>query len=88
MSDRRRGYVAYLLRLWQVGEAENMPWRASLESTQTGQRQGFGSLPELFAYLENEVAQGAAGQAPNTDAERGVNQPAIERGTRFKLEEE
>lgn len=51
MSNRRKGYVAYLLRLWQVGEGENAWWRASLETPQTAERRGFASLDDLFEYL-------------------------------------
>jgi len=40
MSQRRRGYAVYLLRLWQVEEGENALWWASLESPQSGERWG------------------------------------------------
>jgi hypothetical protein len=52
MSNQKRGYVAYLLRLWQAEEGETAPWRASLESPQSGERWGFAGLAELFAFLE------------------------------------
>jgi hypothetical protein len=57
MSNPRRKYVAYLLRLWQVEEGGNTVWRASLESPQTGERRGFASLADLFAFLEKEVCR-------------------------------
>lgn len=41
------GYVSYLLRLWREGGT----WRASLESTYTGELSVFASLDELFDNL-------------------------------------
>jgi hypothetical protein len=62
-------YHAYLLRLWResgVGEAERDPaespaleggvWRASLESPQAGEPQGFASLEDLFAFLRQQTS--------------------------------
>jgi hypothetical protein len=71
MSNLRRGYVAYLLRLWQVSEAENAPWRASLESPHSGQRRGFASLAELFTFLENEIGQAIQSQPAPGSGEKG-----------------
>ncbi|MCB0190103.1 MAG: hypothetical protein KDE31_37785 [Caldilineaceae bacterium] len=51
MADEQPGYLAYLLRLWQ----ENGQWRASLERPRSGERTGFASLKELFAFLEQEI---------------------------------
>jgi len=50
MAARR--YESYLLRLWESDEASQLIWRASLESTDTGERHGFTDLASLFAYLE------------------------------------
>ncbi len=73
MSNPRKGYVAYLLRLWQVEEGENAPWRASLESPQTGERRGFAGLADLFTFLEKEACQVVQEPpAPNT-GEKGGN---------------
>jgi hypothetical protein len=72
MSNRRRGYVAYLLRLWQAEGGENAPWRASLESPQSGERQGFASLMDLFTFLEKEIGQVAQSRpAPNAGEKGG-----------------
>jgi hypothetical protein len=71
MSNRRKGYVAYLLRLWQAEEGENAPWRASLESPQTGERQGFANLVDLFTFLEEQVCQVAQGQPVPDTGEKG-----------------
>jgi hypothetical protein len=70
MSNRKRGYVAYLLRLWQVDEGPEAPWRASLESPQTGQRLGFAGLGELFAFLE-QVCQRTPGRPAPDAGEKG-----------------
>jgi len=71
MSNRRRGYAAYLLRLWQVEEGEDAPWRASLESPQSGERQGFASLGDLFTFLEKKVREIARDQPPPGVEEKG-----------------
>ena len=49
--------MAYLLRLWQVEEGENAPWRASVESPQSGERRGFAGLAELFTFLEKKTRE-------------------------------
>ena len=67
MTHLRRGYLSYLLRLWQVNEGTDAPWRASLENPQTGARRGFATLAELFSHLEGEVRRVARGQAPGPD---------------------
>jgi hypothetical protein len=41
----------YLLRLWQTEEAGTPEWRASLEIPKTGERIGFASMEQLFAFL-------------------------------------
>ncbi len=46
--SRRR---SYLLRLWRADEPGGFNWQASLEIPETGERIGFASLEELFAYL-------------------------------------
>jgi hypothetical protein len=43
-------YHAFLLRLWRDGARQG--WRASLQHTATGQHYHFGSLDELFAFLD------------------------------------
>ena len=50
MSDEQ-GYLAYLLRLWQITSDGNIVWRASVESPHTGERHGFADLKALFAFL-------------------------------------
>ncbi len=57
MASEPRRYLAYLLRVWRVTGDDGAPsWRASLEDVQTGERQGFGSLELLLAFLLEETA--------------------------------
>jgi len=53
-QEKPRSYVAYLVRLWQDGQAGQ--WRASAQSAQTGERTLFASLSELFVFLESQTA--------------------------------
>lgn len=55
MTTKRSPYLAYLLRLWQVGSGGESTWRASLENAHTGERQGFASLDDLFRFLRQEA---------------------------------
>ena len=52
MSEERRRYTSYLLRLWQVLSKDGLVWRASLEQASTGERQGFTSLADLFVSVQ------------------------------------
>ena len=57
MASEPRRYLAYLLRVWCVTGEDGAPvWRALLEDVQTGERQGFGSLELLLAFLLQETA--------------------------------
>jgi hypothetical protein len=62
MSERRPGYRAYLLRLWQVRAAGETQWRASLENAHTGERRGFPSLERLVDYLRAETGAQESGR--------------------------
>lgn len=67
-QKRKRRYFSCLLRLWETADGEQIIWRASLEFPATGQRRGFASLVELFAFLEAETAHAAAPDAgPHDD---------------------
>jgi hypothetical protein len=59
MSGQGRRYLSYLLRLWETQSEGALVWRASLESALTGERQGFASLADLIAFLEQETAPAA-----------------------------
>ena len=61
-----RDYVSYLLRMWRDSANEGAaplneaPWRASLQSPGTGDRVGFASLDDLFAFLRRQAGLGPA----------------------------
>ena len=54
-------YHSYMLRLWRTDRDLASSWRASLEDPRSGQRLGFASLEQLFAYLMEHLA-GEAGR--------------------------
>jgi hypothetical protein len=54
MATERQRYLAYMLRLWRIGE-EGITWRVSLENAHTGACQGFASLQALFLFLQEET---------------------------------
>jgi hypothetical protein len=54
MSNRQR-YLSYLLRLWQTSDDGEQIWRASLEAPGTGERRGFGSVADLFDFLQDQI---------------------------------
>lgn len=56
MTDKQRRYLSYLLRLWQEWDRLPAVWRASLEDPHTGERLGFADIPQLFAFLEDQVS--------------------------------
>ncbi len=55
MNGERQGYQAYLVRLWRVRSSGRWVWRAALESPHTGERQAFGDLAGMFAYLKQRT---------------------------------
>jgi hypothetical protein len=54
-SQEQRDYQSYLLRLWRESDGEVPVWRASLKSSHTGKKVGFGSLEELFEFLRRQT---------------------------------
>ena len=50
-------YVAIMLRLWSLGEAETLLWRASLEDPHTGQVMAFSGFDEMVAYLRAHIEE-------------------------------
>lgn len=57
MTEKGSDYLAYLVRLWRARVEGQTVWRASLESSLTGERLGFASLDELFEFLRRETAR-------------------------------
>jgi hypothetical protein len=78
--DRSPTYLSYMLRLWQVGSREGRSvWRASLENPHTGERQAFGDVEALVAFLAEKTSSPAgvksildAFDAPASQEERIV----------------
>ena len=60
--EKSSSYVAYLVRLWQDGQAGQ--WRALVQSVKTGEKTLFASLSELFVFIESQTAA-----HPNDDVE-------------------
>jgi hypothetical protein len=77
---QERRYLSYLLRMWQESggdpsSGDGLLWRASLERPQSAERQTFGSLADLFAFLEAEARSGSSDlEGPG---EEGCQPPAI-----------
>lgn len=46
-------YLSYLLRLWR--DHRQAPWRASLESTRTGDVHRFGDLETMWTFLQAQL---------------------------------
>ncbi len=51
MQVEPRNYASYLLRLRQVEHEGQVVWRATLESIQTGEREGFVDARALADFL-------------------------------------
>jgi len=63
VTKARTNYLAFLLRLWC--EDDDATWRATLESSRTGERLGFADLAALLAFLrETTGSAGPAGSQP------------------------
>lgn len=54
-SQEQPDYLSYLLRLWRESDGEVPVWRASLKSSHTGEKVGFGSLEELCEFLRRQT---------------------------------
>ncbi|MBI4785494.1 MAG: hypothetical protein HY782_00385 [Chloroflexi bacterium] len=69
-SDKSSYYLSYLLRLWGAGAT----CRASLESPMTGERRGFASIKDLFAFLQAQAdSMKSASPEQVTTLNRDVN---------------
>ncbi|RPI11223.1 MAG: hypothetical protein EHM65_07290 [Acidobacteriales bacterium] len=63
INDEPDAYQTCVLRMWRTQVERKWQWRASLECPHTGERQVFGSLETLFAFLSERCADGNAGAA-------------------------
>lgn len=57
MKEMQEGYLAYMLRLWQVCRDGRLVWLGSLESPHTGERRAFADLAQLFDFLQEQVQE-------------------------------
>ncbi len=55
MTTSERHYVSYLVRMWRAGGDDARAWRAAVESAQTGEKEAFANLDELFVFLRDEA---------------------------------
>lgn len=54
MADRKQPtYLSYLLRMWR--DHQDAPWRASLESTATGDVHRFGNVDGMWAFIQEQL---------------------------------
>lgn len=56
-------YHAFLLRIWR--DDARLDWRASLQRTETQQLYHFGTLDELFAFLDVQLKTDDGKRWPN-----------------------
>lgn len=56
MATTNERYFAYLLRIWQIRDAGQLIWRASLEDPHTGKREGFPNLEALIDFLMKMIS--------------------------------
>ncbi len=57
MNESHRGYVSYLLRLWQAQNNGDWIWQASLESPQSGQQLAFANLDDVLAFIRQQTVE-------------------------------
>jgi hypothetical protein len=55
MSNEQPDYLSYLLRLWRVTGKGRTVWRASLESSLSGERQLFSNMFDVLQYLQQQM---------------------------------
>jgi len=63
----RRPHAVYILSLWEAQTEAGPVWRAWLQDSATGERQGFATLDELCDYLR---ARGGLPEPKNGAAAR------------------
>jgi hypothetical protein len=63
MDEEGRRHLAYLIRLWQVGNGREVAWRVSLQDVHTGQRHGFANLDGACRFLRARSEAACTGAA-------------------------
>jgi hypothetical protein len=78
VDDDEHRYLTYLLRVWTVDQNGSPIWRASLESSQTGECVGFPDLDALFTFLSQQTStasEPATGQSASVEPQSGKRDP-------------
>lgn len=71
-----------MLRLWR--QKEGAPWRFSLESVATGEKQPFTDLDAMFAYLNAQIGIAPEVKGNNPADRTGSQAEHKNRGDRIK----
>lgn len=61
-EEQKADDLAYLLRLWRMRGEGAAGWRASLTSPDSGERQGFYSLEDLYSFLQRQTGMLCEGE--------------------------
>ena len=69
MTEPRRHYSSYLLRLWRTANGGEQVCRASLESAHSGKRLTFATLDDLLNFLQRTCGE-PPWEDDNRDRER------------------
>ena len=80
VTERKRPYLAYLLRLWQVQDKGKIGWRASLENAHTGEKLAFAHLDELVVFLRERTGLALPAESLAKDERTPKTDSAKERG--------
>ena len=67
MSNQKKPYLSFLLRLWVVKNQKDHVWRCSVENVQTGERQGFASPEALCDFLSGIIMHLPEADLENND---------------------
>ncbi len=87
MFEDQPRYLAYLLRLWNAGSDDAPVWHLSLENPHTGERQLFGNLDGLFAFLAEATRLPLLGNGEAEARQPTLDNPAPSRRDHERNEE-
>ena len=59
--DEEGRHLAYLIRLWRVGDDKTATWHTSLQDVRTGQRRGFADLEAACHFSCAQIKAASAG---------------------------
>jgi hypothetical protein len=67
MSDSRKAYFSYLLRMWRAGDETDGEWRASMENAQTGEREVFSGVEAVVDFIRQQAGETSDPQGKRED---------------------